>query len=52
MYHYMQRIVQECVQRHVEECTVGLLCNLYVLGLLWLVGMRLTCRRVLSSAPL
>jgi hypothetical protein len=39
---YIQQIVCKCEQWHVEECSVALLCNWWVLDLLWLLGMRLT----------
>jgi hypothetical protein len=36
----------------VEVCSVALVCNRFVLRDLWLVGMNLTCRIVLSSSLL
>jgi hypothetical protein len=42
LYQYIQQIVYKHIQWHVEECSVALLCNEQVQGLLWHLGMRLT----------
>jgi hypothetical protein len=39
-------------ETHVEECFVALLIISWVLGLMRIMVMRLTCRRMLSSAEL
>jgi hypothetical protein len=47
---YIQQIVYKRIQWHVEECSVALLRNSYVQGLLWLTGIRLT-NRALKTRP-
>jgi hypothetical protein len=36
------KLCKQRVQWHVEECSVAFLCNKWVQGLLWLLGIKLT----------